>query len=68
MPGDPRACRDQARDCLRLAHTARTAAARQTFTILASTWLSLASELEQRALLDSWETRTLQTASSSATH
>ena len=26
MPGDPKACRDQARGCLQLAHTARTAA------------------------------------------
>jgi hypothetical protein len=48
MSGDPKACREQARDCLRLAHKARTTAARQTFSILASTWLSLASELEQR--------------------
>lgn len=70
MPGDPKVCREQARDCQLLAHTARTEAARQTFSNLAATWLSLASELEQRkALLDTWEKRTtLQTASSSNIH
>jgi hypothetical protein len=50
MPGDSNACREQARDCLRLAHTARTAAARETFSNLAATWLSLARELEQSIL------------------
>ena len=69
MPGDPKARREQERDCLRLAHTARSAAARETFSNLAATWLSLATELEQR-LLDTWgdKDRSLQTASSLAPH
>ena len=71
MPGDPKACREQARECQRLSHTAKTEAGRETFSNLAATWLSLASELEQRkALVDAWvgEDGAPQAASSSATY
>jgi hypothetical protein len=44
-----------ARECLRLAESATREAARETFSKLANTWLSLAAELERnQALLETW--------------
>jgi hypothetical protein len=55
MPGDPKECRDHARECQRLAQTARSETARLAFDNLANTWLGLAHELEvTKALLDTW--------------
>ena len=46
MPGDPKECRLHARNCHKLAMTARTAEAADTFLSLAQNWDSLAAELE----------------------
>jgi hypothetical protein len=46
MPGDPKECRLHARNCRKLAMTARTAEAADTFLSLAQNWDSLAAELE----------------------
>ena len=46
MPGDPKECRLHARNCRKLAMTARTAEAADTFLSLAQDWDSLAAELE----------------------
>jgi hypothetical protein len=55
VPGDPNECRMHARECLRLAESASKQEARETFSNLARTWLSLAAELERnQALLDTW--------------
>ena len=55
VPGDPNECRMHARECLRLAESASKEAARETFSKLANTWLSLAAELERnQALLETW--------------
>jgi hypothetical protein len=44
-----------ARECLRLAQSATREGARETFSKLANTWLSLAAELERnQALLETW--------------
>jgi hypothetical protein len=47
MPGDPRECRRQAYECVRLAQEARTHKAREEFSALASTWLRLAVIFEE---------------------
>jgi hypothetical protein len=46
MPGDPRECRRQAQDCLRLAREATSDPARQDYIALASTWRQLADMFE----------------------
>ena len=46
MPGDPKECRVHARNCRKLALTARNAEAAENFLLLAETWDSLAGELE----------------------
>jgi hypothetical protein len=54
MPGDPRECRQQAQDCLRLAQEATSDPARQDYTALADTWTQLANVFESdNALLKS---------------
>jgi hypothetical protein len=46
MPGDPRECRQQAQECLRLAQEATSDHARQDYAALASTWMQLANMYE----------------------
>jgi hypothetical protein len=46
MPGDPRECRQQAQECLRLAQEATSDQARQDYTALANTWMQLANMYE----------------------
>ena len=46
MPGDPRECRQQARECLRLAQEATSDQAGQDYTALAYTWMQLANMFE----------------------
>jgi hypothetical protein len=47
MPGDPRECRQQAQECLRLAQEATSdPVARQDYTALAETWTQLANMFE----------------------
>jgi hypothetical protein len=46
MPGDPRECRQQAQDCLRLAQDATSDPARQDYIALAHTWTQLANMYE----------------------
>ena len=46
MPGDPRECRQQAQDCLRLAQEATSDPAREDYTTLAYTWTELANMFE----------------------
>jgi hypothetical protein len=54
MPGDPRECRQQAQDCLRLAEEATSDPARQDYIALADTWTELANVFESdNALLES---------------
>ena len=54
MPGDPRECRQQAQECLRLAQEATSDPARQDYTVLADTWTQLANMFESdNALLKS---------------
>jgi hypothetical protein len=52
MPGDPKECREHARECLRIATAATKEQTREVFETLASTWLRLATDLERgKALL-----------------
>ena len=46
MPGDPKECRERARNCRLLAEEASDAQSKQTFLDLAQSWSSLAAELE----------------------
>jgi hypothetical protein len=46
MPGDPRECRQQAQECLRLAQDATSNPARQDYIALAHTWTQLANMFE----------------------
>ena len=46
MPGDPRECRQQAQDCLRLAQEATADLERQDYVALAETWTQLADMFE----------------------
>jgi hypothetical protein len=53
MPGDPRECRQQAQDCLRLAEEATSDQAREDYIALADTWTQLANMFESdNALLE----------------
>ena len=47
MPGDPRHCRQQAVECLRLAQTLASPEGIDTFSDLARSWLKLAVDLER---------------------
>ena len=46
MPGDPRECRQQAQECLRLAQEETTEISRQDYAALAHTWTQLADMFE----------------------
>ena len=53
MPGDPRECRQQAQDCLRLAQESTSDPAREDYTALAYTWTELVNMFESdNALLE----------------
>jgi hypothetical protein len=53
MPGDPKECREHARNCARLAVTSAAPEVREHFAMLADTWLRLASDLEiSKALIE----------------
>lgn len=55
MPGDPKECREHAKQCFKLAELALTPDAKAYLFELARTWLKLASELETaKGLLDDW--------------
>lgn len=59
MPGNPKKCREHARECQRLADLARSEQARQTFQNLADSWTRLANQLEcTGALLEMWTDET----------
>jgi hypothetical protein len=60
MPGDPKECRRQAYDCIRLAQQAATHRSRADFLALARTWLELAVIFEEddKALKRCGETKT----------
>ena len=47
MPGDPKECRQQALECIRLAQTSASPQARDRFASLAWTWIRLADDLER---------------------
>ena len=53
MPGDPRECRQQAQECLRLAQQATSDPAREDYIALDDTWTQLANMFESdNALLE----------------
>jgi hypothetical protein len=55
MSGDPRQCREQAAECVRLANQGTTLEARDEFIELAEVWLKLASAFDSDdAMLDMW--------------
>ena len=55
MPGDPKECRENAKQCLKFAQTARTEADRERFEELAQWWLVLATDFEvANVLLEKW--------------
>jgi hypothetical protein len=55
MPGDPKECREHAKNCLRLAAESPSPLAKARFEDLANTWMKLATDLEQtKALVDHW--------------
>jgi hypothetical protein len=57
MPGDPKECREHAKNCLRMAAEAPSQLARVRFEKLAETWMRLATDLEHaKALLEQWGT------------
>ena len=58
MLGDPKHCRMQAAECLRLADTATSEKSRDDFNELAKIWLKLAGQFESdQALVDAWGNR-----------
>jgi hypothetical protein len=55
MPGDPKECREHAKECWRLSMSARSVEVAEHFEGLAKTWMQLAVELERtQLLLDEW--------------
>ena len=53
MSGDPKQCREQAAECVRLANEGTTQQSRNDFIELANVWLKLAAQLESDgAVLD----------------
>jgi len=51
MPGDPKECRENAKQCFEFAQTARTEADRERFEGLGRRWLALATDFEAASLL-----------------
>ena len=64
MPGDPKQCRQHARNCLRIAEEARSANVARTFVDLAYGWTKLELESAQALLaeLDEEPTDSVETA------
>ena len=55
MPGDPKECREHAKECWRLSMSSRSTDAAEHFEELAQTWMRLAVEIERTQLfLDEW--------------
>jgi len=55
MPGDSKECRENAKQCLELARTARSKIDRERFEGLAHRWLTLATDYEAvNTLLKIW--------------
>ena len=55
MPGSPKECRDNAKQCLELALAARTQASRGRFECLAQRWMALATDYEaENSLRTNW--------------
>jgi hypothetical protein len=55
MPGDPRECLEQARECVRLANSTDDPRDRADYATLAYTWLRLAKIFEHdNAMLARW--------------
>ena len=58
MPGNPKECRENAKQCLQLASAARTQAGRERFEGLAQRWMALANDYEAaNLLLANWRFR-----------
>jgi hypothetical protein len=51
VPGNPKECREHAKECWRLSMSARTAEAAAVFEDLAKTWMRLATDLERAQLV-----------------
>ena len=51
MPGDPKECREHARNCLQLAEASANAEITRTFVDLAHSWTRLALDLESAQAL-----------------
>ena len=66
LPGDPKECRQRARNCLQIAEEARSADVARTFVDLTHSWTKLAIELESAqallAALDEEPTYSVETA------
>ena len=55
MPGDPKECREHAKNCLAMADAAVSPLAKAQFEQLAQTWTRLAIDLEHaKALVEHW--------------
>ena len=55
MPGNPKECREHARQCAEMATRARTPEQRELLKNLERSWLSLAADLERnQTLLDAY--------------
>jgi hypothetical protein len=55
MPGDPKECREHAKNCLKMAADSTSPLAKAQFEDLAQTWLRLATDLERaKALVEHW--------------
>ena len=64
MPGNPKECRENAKQCLQLASAARTQAGRERFEGLAQRWMALANDYEAaNLLLANWRFPTAHDAS-----
>ena len=46
MPGNPRECREHAKNCLRLAEETRLPEAKARYQVLAQRWLDIAADLD----------------------
>ena len=68
MPGDPKECREHARNCIEMAEQAVTAQGRATLINLANHWTKLATELESaQTFLNSLKAMELNTPSDGRT-
>jgi hypothetical protein len=66
MPGDPKECREHAKQCLELAAEALTQTSKERFEQLAQKWLVIAADLEAaQALVKEWSDTPLGTHSGS---